>query len=84
MSATFNYSFTQITVLLRLQLYFKVSKFTYLFCGPNKKKELASGIGTASSFSWRSAIGRGRGLRGISGSSSSSSPGQEEDKRLAY
>lgn len=38
------------------------------------KKELASGNGTASSFSCRSAIGRGRGLIGISGSSSSSSP----------
>lgn len=38
------------------------------------KKELASGKGTASSFSCRSAIGRGRGLMGISGSSSSSSP----------
>lgn len=38
------------------------------------KKELASGNGTASSFSCRSAIGRGRGLMGISGSSSSSSP----------
>lgn len=38
------------------------------------KKELASGNGTASSFSCRSAIGRGRGLMGISGSTSSSSP----------
>lgn len=38
------------------------------------KNELASGSGTASSFSCRSAIGRGRGLMGISGSSSSSSP----------
>lgn len=38
------------------------------------KKELASGNGTASSFNCRSAIGRGRGLMGISGSSSSSSP----------
>ncbi len=38
------------------------------------KKELASGKGTASSFSCRSAIGRGRGLVGMSGSSSSSSP----------
>lgn len=38
------------------------------------KKELASGNGTASSFSCRSAIGLGRGLMGISGSTSSSSP----------
>lgn len=42
------------------------------------KKELASGSGTASSFSCRSAIGRGRGLIGISGSSSSSSPNKRK------
>lgn len=44
------------------------------------KKELASGNGTASSFSCRSAIGRGRGLMGISGSSSSSSPTIDKKK----
>lgn len=47
---------------------------SYLFRGPKIKKELASGMGTDSSFSCRSAIGRGLGLWGILGSSSSSSP----------
>lgn len=54
----------------------------YLFCGPKMKKELASGMGTTVSFSCRSAIGRGRGLRGISGSSSSSSPGQQVNQNV--
>lgn len=48
------------------------------------KNELASGIGTASSFNWRSAIGRGLGLSGISGSSSSSSPSQKKEVTISW
>lgn len=55
------------------------SPSSYLFWGPKIKNELASGIGTASSFNCRSAIGRGLGLSGISGSSSSSSPRQQKE-----
>lgn len=57
---------------------------SYLFWGPKIKKELASGSGTASSFSCRSAIGRGLGLIGISGSTSSSSPIVQKKARLIF
>lgn len=58
------------------------SPWSYLFRGPKMKKELASGMGTDSSFSCRSAIGRGLGLWGMFGSSSSSSPTKHESGGL--
>lgn len=44
------------------------------------KNARASGMGTAFSFSWMSESGRGLGPTGISGSSSSSSPGGRREE----
>lgn len=49
---------------------------SYLLVGVKIKKALASGMGTAFSFSCMSESGRGRGPTGISGSSLSSTPAE--------